>query len=114
MRENRKWLSWTLETRDGKPALAVIVNGITDPRVQCPGGNPETFHVGPDTYPCEGDGCTVTLDWTPYQGTTEMWCRNAMGDSAHVVIEVPEIELLPGLALLLVVAWVLSRAARSS
>ncbi|NIR03651.1 MAG: hypothetical protein GTN78_26235 [Gemmatimonadales bacterium] len=71
----------------------MIVNGLENPRVQCPSGDPELFVVGPEfggVYTCDGDGCIVEPLWDLHLGATEMWCRNGAGDSPVVPIAVPE------------------------
>ncbi len=82
-----------------------VVNGIEDPDVMCPGGHPETFHVGPHfggVYPCSGDLCIAEPLWGLHVGATEMWCaktyEEVVLESTHVPIAVPEVDFLPGIA----------------
>lgn len=102
-----------------------VVNGIENPPFCIPAnGVPITFHlndgISHPVVPSEDDRCaggwTAPINWNAHPTATEMWAANVAGESAHIpiVVEVPEVGLLPGLALLLVVAWTLSRGARSS
>ena len=86
----------------------MIVNGLTDPIICmpcCAGGPPETFHLNDGTsHPATpsadlrcNDGHTVTINWAGHEAATEMWCANEWGELDHILIEVPEVGLVPGL-----------------
>ena len=72
----------------------MIVNGLIDPDVMCPDGDPDTLKLNEQTYPCYRDGCIVTaleIDWSQHEGTHEMVCVNSVGTSQPLVVEVPEL-----------------------
>ena len=88
------------------------VNGLTDPRAQCPpNGNPaDTFHLGPQfggVYACPDADCIVEPLWGLHVGVTEIWCENAGG--ASPIVAVPEVGPTSGLLICLLFLILLRR-----
>jgi hypothetical protein len=71
---------------------AVIVNGIDNPRVQCPGGTADKLELddGLVWWPCPDSDCVLTIHWPPLEGEHTLACVNEAGASELLPISVPE------------------------
>ena len=89
----------------------MIVNGIEDPRVECPQSAPHRVPEGlsidvTDLHLCPAgeEHCTLTIDWAAVgEGAHELRCVNAAGASDPLVVEVPELSSGPQMIIALVV-----------
>ena len=89
----------------------MIVNGLTDPRVQCPGGNAEKLVLddGGTWWPCPDEDCIVTIWWPPLEGTHTLTCVNQHGASDPLAAEVPEVGFMIALVLGVLILLALAR-----
>ena len=108
-------IAWVIDSRTGEP--------IFSPWICCPpgGGEPEKMVViseeaiterdcslEPSHDDCECATSAWQLGWLAHEGPAVMYCENGQGKSPLIPIEVPELDLTPGLVVVAICLFLLN------